>query len=282
MMQPTFVGIGAQKCASSWIYDILSDHPEVVVSHKKELDFFTDHYDFGYSWYEDQFVTKVGAKAVGEISPSYFHEASVPSRVKRYLPQARILVSLRDPVERALSQHRHQVRIGVLRGPDYSFGSGLASNPSYVEQGLYATHLSRWLDAFPRSQLHIVLMEDIRQDSEAVARKVYDFLSISGKHRSVHVNEKSNPSYALRYHHIGQMVQNMRNSAKRIGAGQLWCRLGDTGLRKLYRSFNRTPSRAVIPDPEPETLLRLREEYADEVKSLEKILGRSLSGWLPK
>ena len=94
-MKPTIIGIGAQKCASTWIYDILADHPEVTLSKKKELDFFSYHYENGYSWYEQQFQEKANTLMAIEISPSYFNEASVPERIITYSKDIRIILSLR-------------------------------------------------------------------------------------------------------------------------------------------------------------------------------------------
>jgi hypothetical protein len=82
-------------------------------------------------------------------------------------------LSLRDPVERALSNHRHEVRVGHLAGADLSFETGLANNPMYVEQGLYATHLKNWMRHFPRADILVVLMEDIASDPLAVSKTVY-------------------------------------------------------------------------------------------------------------
>ena len=139
-MKPNFIGIGAQKCASSWIYDILADHPQVCVSEKKELDFFSYHFHHGYNWYENHFSTIPEKQAVGEISPSYFHDPRSPQRAAQYNGELKILLTLRDPINRALSHHRHEVRMGTYMGPDFRFEAGLAQNPSYLDQGLYAKH----------------------------------------------------------------------------------------------------------------------------------------------
>lgn len=278
-MKLTFIGIGAQKCASSWLYDILADHPEAALSEKKELDFFSYRYEQGYAWYERQFPDKPGTKAVGEISPSYFNEASVPERARLYSPDLRILLSLRDPVERALSQHRHQIRIGSIAGPDYRFETALADNPSYVDQGRYATHLSRWLASFPENQVLVVLMEDIRANPEATARKVYEFLGIDPDHRSAALYEKSNPSYAVRSRGADAVIQRLRKSIRRLGLGGVWRALGDSGLRRLYRRMNRKPSEAVVPPVPAETLGTLRAVFQDEIRTLEKLLGRNLERW---
>ncbi len=279
-MRPTFIGIGAQKCASSWVYDILSDHPEVVVSEKKELDFFSYQYERGYEWYEAQFEDKPGARAVGEISPSYFNEASVPERIKLYAPEAKILLSLRSPVERALSQHRHLVRIGYVTGPDFSFEHALHCNPSYVEQGQYARHLSRWLEHFPREQIMILLMEDILQSPQNVARSVYQFLGINPEHLSGSLSEKSNPSYAIRSRAFDQVICTVRGAADRSGLGPVWRGVGQLGLQRLYRRMNRRPSQQVIPKAMPETLENLKARFREDTTKLQSMLGADLSAWL--
>lgn len=279
-MRPHFIGIGAQKCASSWLYDILADHPDVCVSEQKELDFFSYRYENGYRWYEQHFDLNLDASIAGEISPSYFHEASVPQRLSVYRPDARILVSLRDPVERALSQHRHMVRIGMVDGPDLSFESALQTNPSYLEQGFYAAHLSRWLARFPREQMHILLMDDIRQDAAAAAREVYRFLGISSAHCSMAVGQKSNPSYALRSRAVNGVVCGARGAAARLGLSAIWHGLGNLGLRRAYRSMNRISSEAVIPPVAPETLAHLRNLFRSDIEQLAQMLDRPLDGWL--
>ena len=278
-MTPTFVGIGAQKCASSWLYDILSDHPQALLSKKKELDFFTYHYENGYTWYENNFPPGIQARAIGEISPSYFHEASAPERVRRYLADARILVSLRDPVERALSQHRHLARIGLLTGPDFTFERGVAANPSYIEQGMYATHLRRWRQYFPAEQILVVLMDDICTDARSIAGAVYKFLRIDPTHVSKALHERSNPSYVVRNRVFDLGVKELRRVADSLGLMPLWRAMGDTGLRRMYRAFNRRPSQTIIPHPKPETLIHLRAHFRPEVEALEDMLGRELSRW---
>jgi hypothetical protein len=278
-MKPTFIGIGAQKCASSWLYDILADHPEAALSEKKELDFFSYHYENGYAWYEQQFPAKPGAKIAGEISPSYFNEASVPERAKLYSPGLRILLSLRDPVERALSQHRHLVRIGTVIGPDYRFETALDDNPSYIEQGRYATHLARWLANFPESQVHVVLMDDIKKNPMETARKVYAFLGVSPDHRSAALHEKSNPSYVVRSRVMDATIRRLRKTTRQLGLGGIWQALGDSGLRRLYRGMNRKPSEAVVPPVSTEATQRLRELFREEVGTLEQMLGRDLESW---
>ncbi|WP_139559755.1 sulfotransferase domain-containing protein [Methylotetracoccus oryzae] len=276
-MKPTFIGIGAQKCASSWIYRILEDHPEVCLSERKELDFFSYHYDNGYQWYERHFACGSVAKAVGEISPSYFHDYDAPARAKEYDPRLKVIVSLRDPIERALSHHKHLVRLGFYTGPDFSFEAGLAQNPSYVEQGLYAKHLSRWLSEFPPEQLLILYMDDIRADADAVVRQVYRFLGIAEDHRPAALHVKANPSYVVRNRMLDIFVKRCRAGAKALGLRSLWQALGRTPLRGLYEASNRIDSDAVIPAMLPETRAQLHSVFDEDTRQLAVLTSRAVS-----
>jgi hypothetical protein len=279
-LRPTYVGIGAQKCASSWLHNILAEHPEVAVPEVKELDFFSYRYDHGYQWYERCFRNAKPARARGEISPSYFCEPAAPERVARYLPAAKILLSLRDPVERALSNHRHEVRVGHLTGPDLSFETGWKNNPMYVEQGRYATHLKRWLQHFDRSNILVVLMEDIEEDPRAVSSAVYRFLGVDDQYLPAGLTSRYNRSFASRWSLLGSVKDTVYGATRLPGLRWLWDAAARTGLRSLYRGINTVPSSSVIPEPSAQTLLQLRQQFAPEIRELEPMIGRSLTTWL--
>lgn len=278
-MKPAFIGIGAQKCASTWLYDILSDHPEVRLSEKKELDFFSSFFDRGYQWYESHFGAVEPGQITGEISPSYFHTPGVPERIRAYNPDVRLIVLLREPYKRALSNHRHEVRIGHLRGEDLSFERGMRNNPLYVEQGLYATHLERWLAVFPREQLLVLLFDEVKADARKVATRVYEFLGIDAAHDPAALRERSNESYVNRSAAVESAKDSIRGVLRTVGLGWLWEGIGRTGLRNLYRSANRQSADAVIPPPRPETEAALRERFDAEIARLEHLTGFDLSGW---
>lgn len=284
--RPTYVGIGAQKCASTWLHRMLEAHPQVRVPEVKEVDFFSYRYDRGYQWYERCFLDRTDGNAPvlarGEISPSYFCEPAVPERVAAYLPEAKIIVSLRDPVQRALSNHRHEVRQGNLTGPDLSFERGLRNNPMYVEQGLYATHLRKWLRHFPRDQVLVVLMDDVEADPRGVCGAVYRFLGVDESFVPPGFDSRHNGSYATR----SPMLTRLKDAAYAVtrapGLRWTWEVAARAGLKPLYHGLNVVPSEAVIPPPQPETLVRLRDRFEPEVRELECLLERSLAPWLPR
>ncbi len=279
LTKPNFLGIGAQKCASTWLYDILSDHPEVCLSDTKELDYFSNFYDFGFQWYERQFDPQPGHRAVGEVSPSYFHHLSAPQRVRDYAADMRLIVFLREPVQRAISNHKHEVRIGHFGGDDLSFESGLKNNPQYIEQGLYATHLERWLRYFESQQLMVVFFDEVVADGANVAKRIYEFLGIGTGHVPAALSQRSNESYVNRSASLESAKNVLRGLLRKLRLGWLWELLGKTGLQKAYRSVNRTEPENVIPPLQRQTREQLHELFADEISRLEALTGADLARW---
>lgn len=279
-MRATFIGIGAQKCASTWLYAMLRDHPQVVVSERKELNFFSYGYENGLRWYDNNFPERPGARQVGEISPSYLHEAGVVERARRYNANLQILVSLRDPVERALSQHRHMVRLGRVPGNDLSFETALATNPTYVEQGQYYRHLTRWAKAFGRERIHATLMEDIRDNSELAIRDLYTFLDIDADHHPASSDTPRNRSVVARNALLKHTVDLIRGGVYSIGGRNLWQAIGNSGLRKAYHDMNFVEMHGVISEPSPVTLHELRKLFRPDIEALQEFLRRDLSHWL--
>lgn len=274
-----FLGLGAQKCASTWLYKVLATHPQVHLPAVKELDFFSYHYDRGFQWYERHFDGSDAALCTGEVSPSYFHDPAAPARVRRYRPQMRLLVTLRDPVDRAISNHKHEVRLGHFSGPDLSFEAGLANNPMYVEQGLYGKHLANWLEYFPREQIYVALMEDIRAEPDRVAREVFGFLGIDTAFESSAVAQRFNASFATRSESLTKLKDRLYQWSRSNATSWLWSAAAGIGARGVYRRLNVIESDSVIPSPRPETLRELRELFAEDIRELETLLGRDLSQW---
>ena len=280
MSTPNFIGIGAQKCATTWIYEILRDHPEVTLSHKKEIDFFSYHYDHGMQWYKDNFVDSAQSKVVGEISPSYFHEPAVPQRVKHHMPQAKLIVSLRDPLQRSISNHKHEVRVGHFSGDDLSFEAGMANNPMYVEQGLYAKHYSRWCEYFPPEQIFVVFYEDIVKDRYAVAKNIYRFLDIDENHQSAAVDNKSNPGHINRFAGLEKFRNSLHYGAKRIGLDSVWDLAGKLGLRWLYGRLNKMPADALIPQMSDTARLEVRNYFNEDTRRLRELIDGPYPQWM--
>ena len=110
---PHFLAIGVQKGGTTTLQRLLEQHPGVYLPSAKELHYFSLHYGQGEGWYRQYFAGAALSQRCGEITPYYLFHPSAPQRILALLPQVKLVVMLRDPVERALSQYFHSVRLGL-------------------------------------------------------------------------------------------------------------------------------------------------------------------------
>jgi hypothetical protein len=198
---PTFLVLGAQKAGTTALFAYLREHPDVTGPAWKEVSFFDRHYARGIRWYRGNFPLR-GRRcaAVGEASPSYLFHPLAPERVRAAVPDAHLIVLLRNPVDRAHSHYQHEVALGretlsfeeaLEREPERLAGEveRLTSDPgyfshawwnyTYVSRGRYAEQLERWLALFPRRQLLVLLTDELSADPRATYTRVLQFLGVA-------------------------------------------------------------------------------------------------------
>ena len=108
MKKLDFIGIGVQKSATSWVFQSLIEHPEIQAGKEKEINFFNFKYQYGYHWYQNRFFDS--ELLTGEFSTQYFWDKNVPERIYQFNPDIKLILCLRNPVDRAFSQHQHEIR----------------------------------------------------------------------------------------------------------------------------------------------------------------------------
>lgn len=186
---PDFLIIGAQKCGTTSLFQYMIQHPQILGANRKEIHFFDKKYVKGIEWYKRQFPQKpTGGKRflIGEATPSYIYDQKVSGRIFNHMPGVRLIILLRNPVDRAYSQYHMQLRgkkhelfpNGINRDA-VTFEEALDKNiGDYVTRGIYANQLERWLKLFPRHQLLILQSERFFADPEETLKKVYHFLGL--------------------------------------------------------------------------------------------------------
>lgn len=206
--KPDFVVLGAQKCGTTALYHCLTQHPQIRMAHgKEETHYFNKHYWRGDGWYLNHFPIRLSMSrghdrlpVVGDSTPCYIFNPSVPSKLYRLLPEARFLVLLRDPVERALSHYFHSVRKGheslALKAAFEAESDRLAgererivSDPYYYSQvynhfsyrlrGLYRDQIDAWLEYFPLERFKFLRSDHFSQAPQETMDEVWDFLGLA-------------------------------------------------------------------------------------------------------
>jgi len=201
---PNFLIVGAQKAATTALYEYLLQHPSIAGGVTKEVHFFDHRFLSGVPWYKSNFLAfnqGVGSSEnsiMGEASPYYLAHPFVPERVHTACPDVKLIVLLRDPVARAISQYEHERKRGfeklslhealhaecerikgeVARLADPGYRSYPYEHYTYVTRGLYADQLRCWFEHFPVSQLLILDTKQLRDDPAIVLNKVAKFLDV--------------------------------------------------------------------------------------------------------
>lgn len=177
---PDFVVIGAMKAGTTTLFRHLQSHPQVFMPELKEPDFFVKEKNWskGFDWYTALFADAPPDALVGEGSTNYSKAASFPESpvlLHEYVPGAKIIYILRDPIERIRSQYAHSILSGGERRRP---AEAITPSSGYVDTSLYGAQLRRYLDLFPLDQVLVLTMEDMRDDPAGLLDKVEDFLGL--------------------------------------------------------------------------------------------------------
>lgn len=198
---PNFVILGAQRGGTTSLFDYLARHPQVIPAFRKEIHFYDLHYSRGVGWYRAHFpMARQMSEGVitGEATPNYLVHPDAPRRLRTVTPDARLVVMLRDPTERAYSAWRLRSSEGretvtfeeaVTReqqNPDPVItdyhedpkGVGDAIRFLYLAKSRYAEQFERWLEFFPLDQFTVITSEDLFSHPDQVLSELSEALDI--------------------------------------------------------------------------------------------------------
>lgn len=200
---PDFVIIGAQKCGTTFLYELLRRHDLILPAKRKEVHFFDVHFGKGVDWYRSHFLHPKRRNdrmtITGEASPYYLYHPLAAGRAAEVLPEARLLVLLRNPVDRAYSDYHDKVRAGRetlsfeealeaeegrIRGErekiisEGDYHSRSLRRFSYLSRGLYVDQLIEWEKFFGRDQILVLRSEDLFKDTAGFLGRVFDYLDL--------------------------------------------------------------------------------------------------------
>ena len=281
MPLPNFFVIGAARSGTTALHTTLAQHPDIFMSRVKEPYFFAFEGKPppapqgpsrpGVVWephkYFALFKDVKGERAIGESSIIYLVSPIAVRRIRRNVPEAKIVALLRHPVERAYSHYCLMVSLGFERAS--SFEAALAEEPGrvaagwwpaslYTTYGLYHRALSAWFELFPREQIRIYLYEEWRHSPEAMLRDLFGFLGVD-------------PNFQPQLRTV---------NASLLPRSHILHRLARTsGSRQLQR-FNNRHNLIKPPPMRTDTRRRLLARFRDDIASLEQLIARDLSHWL--
>ena len=209
---PDFVIIGAQKSGTTSLENYISKHPQVLPAIKKETHFWYRDFDKGIDWYRAHFppIPPEANYLTGEATPNYLENWQTAARIYREFPDVKLLVILRNPVDRTISQYYHWARIKrenrslaeainadlakLTKIEDITAETKYWKQPgNYIGRGLYVEFLQKWMEVFPKEQFLILKGEELYETPTATMTQVFDFLGLPDYQLSEY--KKLNPGY---------------------------------------------------------------------------------------
>ena len=206
---PNLFIVGAPKAGTHSLYEYLNQHPSIIRGVGKEIHYFDKNFSRGIKWYKSFFPTKrkkskleekrKGKCLTGESTPRYLFHHHAPKRVLDLLPNVKLIVILRNPIDRAYARYLQQVSVGL---EDLSFEDAIKEEKnkitddmekmknnenfysvnfyqkSYATMGIYVNQLERWFKYFPREQFLILKSEDLKLNPSKVYNQTIKFLGL--------------------------------------------------------------------------------------------------------
>lgn len=295
-MLPNFLIVGAAKSGTSSLDYYLSQHPEIYIPRKKEAHYFSIP-DFPASFrgpgdegmneytirsrtdYERLFDDVREEKAVGESSVFYLYYPETAERIRQEIPDAKILIILRNPVDRAFSAYMHLIRDEREHLP---FDQALAAEASrkqmdyepmwlYQELGLYSEQVKRYLDVFGPSQVKVIVFEEFIANPHAALKDVFQFLGVDAEFTvdtSIRLNESGQVKSRWLYNFISK-PNFLKEAIKPLFPTAVRERLG-------LRAKSMVLEKATM---ESQVRAQLADNFAPEIGKLEALLNRDLKKW---
>lgn len=285
--RPTFIVIGAQKAATTSVFQWLREHPDVYLPAQKELEFFSNDrlYERGFGFYCDRWFRETGAaKAIGEVSPQYMMSGATPARIAENLPDVQLIAVLRNPIDRAYSHYVMSLRRGLEKKSFEEAIDTLVMKPhsvpmqldelSYLEAGLYGRILGEFRKFFSEHSLRVVFYETLIQDPEGCLENLCRFIGVDAAFIPQNIGTVFNRGSSLkrfpRFESWMMKQKNLKRLVKAIVPHEhlskflFWF---DTEMN-VFRTKSTHAS-----GPTPVARERLRHYYREDVRKLETLLG---------
>lgn len=296
-MKLDFIILGGQKCGSTYLQEVISEHPEVKMINGECPHFESPDYEEGGIKKLEELIEKLDkAKIIGIKRPSYLSKPEVPLRIKHINEDIKLIVILRDPIERLKSAYFHSMNLGftpilsINKGVEKLLNGNLSAKyprtPELLEFSLYSKSLQNYLNLFKDNVL-ILTYDQLKENKLNIIKKCYSFLKVDSNFiptvslhtRPQKVNYSLLRAWLLTKKNSHQFVYNKKITRlfnkKQSGWDRFICRNIDRIDRLLIQKI--VPIER--PSFHPKIKNRLLDFFSSDIENLESILNIDLSFW---
>ena len=260
-----FLVVGCQRCGTTWLDAALRDHPQVYLPPQKQTYFFDRTFDLGVPWYMEQFAGVTDShQAVGEVATGYCLPDAIP-RMVRALPDVRLLMIMRHPVDRAYSNYQAR---WAEQGWS-SFAQAIEQDDDLLARSRYSEQIEKLLEYYPQERIKLLFYDDLAFDDRSFVREIYQYIGIDPEHKPAVIGQMKNAA----------MFPLIRSAAKRLGVAPLLGAISKSSVGTAVRKAHKRSGKRGYEPMSPAMRQELLEYFKPYNKRLAEIADRDLSDW---
>jgi len=266
---PSFLSIGVEKAGTSWLFEVLREHPEVFVPIAKDLKFFNQRYDKGLDWYFKFFQGAGNSKAIGELTNEYCLSPQYAQRIKRHLPDVKLIVCLREPVERLVSRYINTKTETMHRGTSFE---DFAKLPEMLRESDYLANLKPFYEIFSADQILVSFFDDLNRNPAAFISRIYEFIGVTPDFMPPSLHRKVLAARESRIEWLGHVAYHTAQLLRSAGLANV------IGAVKRNSHFERMMYRQTSSAPQiPEEVIQsLKACFTVDYDELSRLIGQPL------
>ncbi len=282
-----FIGIGAPKCGTSKIAQLLAAHPQICLSEPKDVQYFNERATYvqqnpnpnrikGLDWYMQHFNHCSADSIKGEFATVYMYCPKAAKLIQQTFPNVKIIAAIRQPAERAFS-HYLMLRFFQKR-EQRNFEDLLKQEAEFIEKGKYAQQLQPFFDLFDASQIMVINIEDLQKNAHIITQKLYHFLGVDDSFVPSDLEAKVNTAKSMRFKWLSILYGTIMEKMINYGFSNVIHALRKTGIKKIYDRLNYKNS-PTLPQISSESYNYITQQCLQDIEALEKLLERDFSHW---
>lgn len=243
------------------------------------VHFFDIHYVKGFDWYQQFYTDYAGEKAIGDTTVSYVRDPSVPRRIAEFDSNAKLLFSLRNPIDRAFSHYWHEKKKRKIAFKFEEVFTNYDLYQSWVVPGFYYQHLERFYKYFPKEHVLVILVDDIEKDPQATIRQVFAFLGVDAHFVPSVLHRRANTAW---YQPVG--LEKAEQNLRTLLVKPIWELMPEQVRKSVQNRYFGRLSLGKIESEydrgmDKDVRAQLHEIFRPENEKLAELINRDLSFW---
>lgn len=280
---PHFIVLGGHKCGTTSLHNYLNQHPEIFMFPEKGSDFFNREGNNGaittVEEYQKLYQSMTFQKCAGEVSSIYLYSERACQTIKRYVPQVKMIIILRNPTERAWSKLTYTLPRNLITSKKVNCIFTDSKYKDILEYGLYSKYIEMYFSYFSREQIRIFLFDDLRSNQQELFSSIFKFLEVD----STFVPDTSVIySYGrggeIKNKYINNVFTNKQNLIRASISMMLRSITTSETREKIYRKLKKIFTIKISMENDLQN--KLVDFYKEDIIKLQDLIDRDLSHWL--